>query len=191
MYQPSDDSILLYDCIKEYHGKLALEIGVGSGVITEALCKNFEYVAGTDIVIDILTRLKEIHPICQDINDGVLKHGTRYDLICSDAASAFRMSSFDLIVCNPPYLPNDYDIQCKRICDETIYGGPTGIEQTLHIVRSSIPSMKKEGSMVIIVSSLSDVLRVHQLTQELDLKIKKIAERKFFFESLSALEIRY
>ena len=49
MYNPNVDSFLLIDSIKEYSGKSALEIGTGSGIVSEFLLKNFKNVVSTDI----------------------------------------------------------------------------------------------------------------------------------------------
>ena len=49
MYNPSDDTFFIADFISNYSGNYALEIGIGSGYLTEILCKNFKYVFGTDI----------------------------------------------------------------------------------------------------------------------------------------------
>ena len=183
MYLPSDDSILLADCLKEYHGNSALDIGLGSGIIAETLCRNFEYVVGSDIDIDTLESYKENSVRYQKTDNKRSKYGNGFELVCSDAAAAFRANIFDLIVSNPPYLPDVYD--------KTIYGGATGIELTLCIVRSSIPSLVREGSIILIVSSLSDLSRLHQLTHQLDLNMRKITEKKLFFETISAMEIRF
>ena len=45
--------------MKDYRGKTALEIGVGSGIITESLSANFEYVIGTDLVLEPLRSCKQ------------------------------------------------------------------------------------------------------------------------------------
>jgi len=171
---------------------VALDIGVGSGIITETLCQNFEYVTGTDIVIETLKSCKEsIVLYRQSDNNMVSKRDMRFELICTDAASAFRSSTFDLIVSNPPYLPDDYDNEGKKIHDRTIYGGPTGIELTLHIIRSSLSSLRRDGRLVTIISSLSNVSSLYQLTHQLNLSIIKIAQKKMFFETVSVIEIRF
>lgn len=188
---PSDDSILLAGCLKEYRGRLALDIGVGSGIIAEVLCKNFEFVVGTDIVIDSLKDCKKNVVSYRPNNNKITNHDMRFELICADAASAFRGSTFDLVVSNPPYLPDDHNNKGKKIQDKAIYGGATGIEQTLHIVKSALSSLKREGSLVTIVSSLSDVYPLHQLAHQLNFSIKKIAGKKLFFETISAIEIRF
>jgi release factor glutamine methyltransferase len=114
---------------------LALDIGVGSGIITETLCQNFEYVAATDTVIETLKRCKEsIVRYRQSDNNMVSKRDMRFELICTDAASAFRSSTFDLIVSNPPYLPDDYDNEGRKIHDRTIYGTNITYNQVFTII---------------------------------------------------------
>src|SRR5574338_1221362 len=93
VYAPSDDSFLLAECVGSYSGKSALEIGVGSGIILSALERRFSFVAGTDIDLEALR-------FC--------RRKTGSFLVCCDSASAFAPGSrFDLVVSNPPYLPDD------------------------------------------------------------------------------------
>ena len=92
LYLPSDDSIFLSNIVNDYHGQLALEIGTSSGTIFRELSKNFSIVIGTDIDFNSLK-----HSLMMSKNDR---------LICCDAATALHNVKFDLIVSNPPYLPN-------------------------------------------------------------------------------------
>lgn len=188
---PSDDSILLANCMKDYRGNTALEIGVGSGIITKSLSANFEYVIGTDLVLEPLRSCKQNDSRYHRNTDKLLKDVNGFELICADAASPFRRCVFDLIVSNPPYLPDDYDSGGKRINDGAIYGGTNGMEMTLHIIQSSVLSLKREGSLLIIVSSLSDMPRLDELLRELKMTMKIIMEKKLFFETLSVVEINF
>ncbi|MDQ3884718.1 MAG: methyltransferase domain-containing protein, partial [Thermoproteota archaeon] len=121
MYVPSDDTFFLADCIRQYSGTWALEIGVGSGLLLRILEKNFAYVAGSDIDSEVLQHSKQ-----QNRSPKAL-------LVCCDAASAFGGVKFDLIVSNPPYLPDDDNEDNKNdnnnkinrsIRDLTVHGGP-------------------------------------------------------------------
>ena len=190
MYLPSDDSLLLADCLKEYHGKTALDVGFGSGIIAETLCRNFEYVVGCDILFDSLESHKELGFRYLKTDNIGSKYCNGFDLVCTDVSSAFRDDIFDLVVSNPPYLPDDYGYEGKRIKDRTIYGGATGIELTLWMVKTCIPSLRSEGSLVTIVSSLSDLSQLHQQTSRLDLNMRKKAEKKMFFETISVIELK-
>ncbi len=188
---PSDDSILLANCMKDYRGKTALEIGVGSGIITESLSANFEYVIGTDLVLEPLRSCKQNDSRYHIDTYKLLKDVNGLELICADAASPFRRCVFDLIVSNPPYLPDDYDSGGKRINDGAVYGGTNGIEMTLHIIQSSVLSLKREGSLLLIVSSLSNIPRLDELLRQLNMTMKTIIEKKLFFETLSVVEINF
>ena len=178
--------------MKDYNGKMALDIGVGSGIITRALCENFENVVGTELVFEILKNYKEdVISYSLEESEKKLRNDKRFEPVCADAASPFRNHIFDLIVSNPPYLPDDYNSKGMRIYDRAIYGGKRGIEVTFNIIRSSLTTLKREGSILIIVSSLSDTSHLHELLHKFNLNIKILVERRLFFETLSVLEIKY
>jgi release factor glutamine methyltransferase len=192
LYLPSEDSILLADCLKDYSGDIALDIGVGSGIITQTLCENFKKVVGTELAFEMLEKCKEdvVSNTSKD-SEKKLENERGFELVCADAASAFRDNIFDLVVSNPPYLPEDYDNEGMKIHDEAIYGGKSGIEVTLKIIKSSLSTLKREGKLLIIVSSLSDISRLQELLELLNLNVKKIVEKRLFFETLSVVEIGF
>ena len=171
MYQPAEDSFFLAECAKHYWGNIALEIGVGSGIILNILSQNFNSVVGTDIDYVSLQYYKSNLP----------KNGA---LVCCNAASALAVK-FDFIVSNPPYL-SDHD---KKNKDHTIDGGPTGIEATLHFIHSAVMVLQKRGKILTIISSLSDSAKLDKLIKEMNLKMRTIKARKLFFETLSIIEI--
>ncbi|HEX2231586.1 MAG TPA: methyltransferase, partial [Nitrososphaeraceae archaeon] len=167
------DSFFLADCAKEYCGILALEMGAGSGIILNTISQNFNKVVGTDIDYVSLQYYKSNLP----------KNSA---LVCCDAASAFAVK-FDFIVSNPPYL-SDHD---KKNKDHAIDGGPTGIESTLHFIRSAVLVLQKRGKMLTIISSLSDSSKLDKLIKEMNLKKRIVKIRKLFFETLYIIEISF
>lgn len=167
MYIPSDDTFLLADCIKQYSGRWALEIGVGSGVLLNLLEKNFVHVAGSDIDLRALRH-------CRGRSGAML--------VCCDAASAFT-GRFDLVVSNPPYLPDD------KVRDLTVHGGPAGIEITIHFIESAMPLLARGGKMLFIVSSLADSSALDNLIKEKKMNKKVIKEKRLFYETLSVIEL--
>jgi release factor glutamine methyltransferase len=169
MYVPSDDTFLLADCIRQYSGRWALEIGVGSGVLLNLLEKNFENVAGSDIDPRALNHCRG---------------RSRAMLACCDAASAFACR-FDLIVSNPPYLPDD------KVRDTTVHGGPKGIETTIHFIESALPLIARGGNMLFVVSSLADSSALDRLVMEKKLSKIVVKEKKMFYETLSVVELSY
>jgi release factor glutamine methyltransferase len=171
VYTPSEDTFLLLECLGRYHGKQALEIGVGSGLVAKALERRFESVAASDIDIAALY---------------YCKRRTEAMLVCCDAASAFADKKlFDLIVSNPPYLPNDYD----SIHDSAVHGGPTGVEETIRFIKTALPLLSRNGSMLIVVSSLSDSSALERFLSEAKISRKIVGEKRLFFETLSVIEL--
>ena len=154
MYIPNVDSFLLIDSIKDYSGQSALEIGTGTGIVSKFLLKNFKDVVSTDI--DYISLL-----YCKKQNN------SKITFICCDATTALS-SKFDLIVSNPPYLPNDH------FHDKTIHGGITGIEKTIHFIQSAIPNLGKYGHIILIVSCLADISKLDRL-----ILVKKMNKKLF------------
>jgi len=167
VYVPSDDTFLLADCIKQYRGRQALEIGVGSGLLLNVLEKNFASVAGSDIDLRALEH-------CRGRSGAMLA--------CCDAASAFA-GLFDLIVSNPPYLPDD------KVRDTTLHGGPAGIETTIHFIQSALPLLAHDGRMLFVLSSLADSSALDRLVTEKNMRNKVIREKRLFYETLSVVEL--
>jgi release factor glutamine methyltransferase len=177
MYAPSDDTFLLADCIRKYSGRRALEIGVGSGLLLDILEKNFAYVAGSDIDLQALQRCKQ-----QKISSAHVL------LVCCDAGSAFGTSKFDLIVSNPPYLPNDNNSN-NNILDPTVHGGPTGIEVTVHFINSALPLLAGDGKLLIVISSFANSSALDKVILENNMHKKVVKEKRLFYETLSIVEL--
>jgi release factor glutamine methyltransferase len=177
MYAPSDDTFLLADCIRQYSGRRALEIGVGSGILLDILEKNFAYVAGSDIDLQALQHCKQQNTSSANVL-----------LVCCDAGSAFGIGKFDLIVSNPPYLPNDDDDD-NNILDPTVHGGPTGIEATVHFVNSALPLLAGDGKLLIVISSFANSSALDKVVLENNMHKKVVKEKRLFYETLSIVEL--
>jgi release factor glutamine methyltransferase len=176
MYVPSDDTFLLADCIRQYNGRWALEIGVGSGLLLRILEKNFAYVAGSDINLEALRHSKQ--------------RSSKALLVCCDAASAFGTVKFDLIVSNPPYLPDhDNNNNNNNIRDLTVHGGPKGIETAIHFINSALPLLARDGKMLLVISSLADSSALDNIIQENRVYKKVIKEKRLFYETLSIVQL--
>lgn len=166
-YAPAEDTFFLDDHIRGRSGRLALDIGSGSGYITRSLAASFETVVGTDI------------------SHAVLK-GQTYGgpcRICCDGADALA-AKFDLVVCNLPYLATD------RIDDVATDGGPRGTAVPLRIIRSAAERVAPGGSLLLVSSSLSDYAALIAEAERLGMKASVIARKRLFFEELVLIEAR-
>lgn len=181
MYLPSDDTFFISEIIESFRGQSALEIGIGSGYLTKILCNNYKFVVGIDIDYDAVEYAKNF---TSDYRNKLL--------ICCDLNLLPINYNFDMILSNPPYLPNDYEdkkFDNEKITDRTIYGGQSGIEFTLKILQLFSTHMNKEGRIILIKSSLSKSKIMDKYLSTNSLKKRTIAEKKFFFETLKVLEI--
>lgn len=172
MYLPAEDSYLLAETASRYSGKKALEVGIGSGVVTEALSKNFEVVVGTDLHIKSIEYAKH----------RLSKHTLA---ICCNMSDPLR-STFDLIVSNPPYLPNfsadfGYDIATD--------GGPTSIEWSIRFLEASLSLLEYKGYILILLPSSCAISKLDIFLQSSRLKKKKVNQRNVFYEILQVFEI--
>ena len=170
LYLPSDDSIFLSNIVNKYHGQWALEIGISSGIIVRELSNNFSNVIGTDIDFNSLKQ-----SLMMSKNDR---------LLCCDAATALHNVKFDLIISNPPYLPN-----AMNHTDKTVDGGPTGIEVSIHFLTSVIDKLNKNGKILILVSSLSEKGKLERFISKNNLTKKQIAQKDLFYETLQIIEL--
>lgn len=170
LYLPSDDSIFLANTVNRYSGTLALEIGTSSGIVLRELAKNFTTVIGTDIDFCSLKRL--------------LKMSKNQRVICCHAASALHGIKFDLIVTNPPYLPHS-----AGHIDNTIDGGPNGVEITIDFLKDAIDRLEIGGKILIIVSSIGDTRKLDSFLSKNNINVKEIGKKDLFYETLQVLEL--
>ena len=89
-YLPAEDTFFLADQLKGLSGKSALDIGCGSGFLTDVLKSTFDLVVGTDISFNTLLE----------------QNYKTQNVICCNSADALNQK-FDLIICNLPYLATD------------------------------------------------------------------------------------
>ena len=115
IYQPAEDSYLINQFVKQYAIGRVLDMGTGSGIqaLTAIKSPNVREVIAVDIneqaIIKLNNQIKEkklrkIKAINGNLFENVAGH-------------------FNLIVFNPPYLPQD-----KGIEDPALYGGKRGWE---------------------------------------------------------------
>ena len=170
LYLPSDDTIFLANTVNRYSGTLALEIGTSSGIVLMQLARQFKTVIGTDIYFCSLKRLLEM--------------SRNQRVICCHAASALHGIKFDLIVTNPPYLPNS-----TGNIDKTTDGGPAGVEITIDFLKDAIDRLEIGGKILIIVSSIADTRKLDSFLSKNNIMVKKIAQKELFYETLQILEL--
>ena len=165
-YLPAEDTFFLADNIENESGNLALDIGCGSGYLTNILKDSFNLVVGTDI--SYYTLREQNYKV-----DNV---------ICCNSADALRIN-FDLIICNLPYLATD------EIIDVSTDGGKDGLELPIEIISSALNHLSKDGKFIFVTSSLSDYMGLIDFVKSKKFFAKIISKKKLFFEELILVKV--
>jgi release factor glutamine methyltransferase len=172
IYPPEEDSYLLEKYVKKFAKNLSvLDMGSGSGIQAQAaLNAKAKSVIASDIDPKVISRLKKL----------------KIPSIKSNLFSNIK-SKFDLIIFNPPYLPED-----KREPDDAKLsnsGGKKGDEIILRFLKQAPRHLNRGGIILLITSTLTPKKRIFQLLKTLKLKKTKLSTTKGFFEIIELWKI--
>ena len=167
-YLPAEDTFFLADQLKNLSGNSALDIGCGSGYLTDVLKSAFELVVGTDISLNTLFD----------------QNYKTQNAICCNSADALNQK-FDLIICNLPYLATD------EITDVATDGGKDGLEMPIEIITSALPHLSQKGIFLFVTSSLSDYIGLVDFVKSQNFEAKIIDKKKLFYEDLIIVQVKH
>ena len=175
IYQPEEDSFLLSEVLENKIPQLlqknsslkVLEIGVGSGIQLEKIYEQGvpkENIFSCDINLESVKRCKSLG----------------FNCIKSNLFSNIK-GKFDLIIFNPPYLPEDKkEDEESRIATT---GGKKGSEIINKFLKQAKSHLKENGKIFLLVSSLTKGIDFKRYNKKI------LAKKKIFFEELSIWEL--
>ncbi|VVB82529.1 Release factor glutamine methyltransferase [uncultured archaeon] len=176
IYQPAEDSFLMSEILKEKLPKLLsknprlkfLEIGAGSGIHLEtAEILGVKNIFSSDID-------KKSVSYCNLLG---------FNCIQSDLFEKIPKQKFDLIIFNPPYLPEDSrEPKNSRLATT---GGKKGNEIILRFLQQAKNYLEQGGKIFLITSSLAEDVNF----EKLGYNAKEVGCEKLFFERLCIWEI--
>lgn len=175
MYEPAEDSFLLLAILKKEVPNLLeknpemkiLEIGAGSGIHLETL-------------FNLGVKKKNIFSC--DIDEKSVSHCNLLGFKCihSDLFQNIK-GKYNLIIFNPPYLPEDAREPCDSRTATT--GGKKGCETINRFLKDSKKHLASNGKIFLVTSSMTKGIKW------LDCKKKQIRCEKLFFEKLCVWEL--
>ena len=166
MYEPEEDSYLIEKHIKNYPSSSCLEIGTGSGILAMEASNYCKKILAVDIDKEAINYCKK----------SIKKNNIKFKI--SDLFSNIK-GKFDLILFNPPYLPND-----PLVKDKALDGGKKGYELIERFLNNVNSHLNKNGKILLIFSSLTNKKKVDSLIKKNALKFREIEKQKFFFEEI-------
>jgi len=157
--------------VKKYaYGKTVLDMGTGAGILAEEALKYSDYVVAADI-----------NPKCvKHINDRFHDNNCIY-AVQSDLFENVK-GKFDLIIFNPPYLPEDKREDQESATATT--GGKNGWEIIERFLKDAKGHLNKEGKILLLFSSLTNKDKVDELIKKNGFKFQQIDSQKLAFEEL-------
>ncbi|MFA5258466.1 MAG: HemK2/MTQ2 family protein methyltransferase [Candidatus Pacearchaeota archaeon] len=182
IYQPAEDSYLLAGALEDYLKSLKnpnkkikiLDMGSGSGIQAET-CKKlkFENILVADISPDVIEHLKK----------------SGFKVVQTDLFSKInKKDKFDLVIFNPPYLPEDKDEPEDSKLATT--AGKEGNEIIIKFLKQAKNHLTKQGVILLLISSLSKPHSIKKQIKALNYKSKLIDNQKLFFEELYVYLLR-
>ncbi len=177
-YEPAEDSQLLAAAVEKYAHGTVLDMGTGSGVqaITAAKKKEVKSVVAADINSEALK-----FAAAAAVKEGVKQ---KVEFIKSNLFDNVK-EKFDTIIFNPPYLPQD-----KEIEDPAIYGGKHGYEILQKFIGGCSSRLNDNGIILIVFSSRTNKQKVDEAIEASCLEFEELEQKHLFFETLYAYLIR-
>jgi release factor glutamine methyltransferase len=176
VYEPAEDTMLLAKNLDVRINDRVLEIGVGSGYISLIASQKAESVLGIDIN-PYAARLAKINAKHNNV--------TNVQFIASDLFTAIR-GKFNLIIMNPPYLPQLADDKNGPI-DYSWNGGKDGRHLTERFIKDVKDYLSNDGRIQIIQSTLSGHDQTINALRKKGFKVEIQDEQNFFFEKIYLL----
>ncbi len=176
IYQPAEDSYLLQKYVRRYALGRVLDLGTGSGIqaLTAMTNPNTQFILAVDIDEEAIQALQE------KIKRERLR---KVQVQPSDLFSTVS-GQFNLIIFNPPYLPQDKGAGGKKIEDKTIYGGKKGWELSQKFLEQAAKHLYPDGKILLLFSSLTDKDKIDEIIEKNMFTSQELDWQKLSFETL-------
>ncbi|MFA5303614.1 MAG: HemK2/MTQ2 family protein methyltransferase [Candidatus Nanoarchaeia archaeon] len=179
VYSPREDSYLLKKWVSKLSkDKKVLDMGTGSGI--QAIAAK---ASGAVIILGVDKNKKAVILAKKNakeagFSDIEFKH--------SDLFLAVN-EKFDLIVFNPPYLPNEEHLDIGK--DYDLVGGEKGNELSIEFLKQAVEYLNPKGCVLLICSSISDPFEIFSYAESFGYGYKILEELRLDFETLYCVKL--
>ena len=174
VYQPAEDTYLLLRAAQceARPADGVLEIGCGSGFVSQELALRAKRLLATDINPHAVRAAKArgIEVIRADLFRGI-------------------KGEFDLILFNAPYLPTEPAERTGQWIDYALDGGENGRQTVDRFIEDLAVHLRPGGRALLLISSLTGLAKVQRTAKSAGLTAQVVAEEGCFFERLYVLRL--
>jgi len=171
VYQPAEDSRLLAETVVEQiDGDVrVLDVGTGSGYVAARLREETgAAVVGSDLNPEA----------CRQARDAGVP------VVRADMFTPFRADVYDVVVCNPPYLPTPPDREWDDWMERALSGGEDGRAVVDPFLDGVGRVLRPDGEAYLLISTLTGPEAVREFAAERGLDSEIVAEESHPFEKL-------
>lgn len=177
IYAAQEDSFIMKDALDKILNtrkiQNVLDVGTGTGILAFTASKKAKHVDAVDVNPHALNFVK------QQIKKLNFRN---INVFYSDLFSHVK-EKYDLIIFNPPYLPDSNDIKEKWV-RQAIIGGTKGNEVILKFLENAKNFLTENGKILFCCSSLSNPKIIEEKLNKEKYKWKILNVSKFWFENL-------
>ncbi|MEM1367061.1 MAG: methyltransferase [Cyanobacteria bacterium P01_H01_bin.15] len=172
--RPTETSFALCDAISNRVYETALDIGVGTGIISIFAAMN-----GVPRVFGIDKNKYAVSLAQTNAKRNAISHGIEF--MCGDFLRHDFPDKFDLIISNPPFLPTPETLyfrsdQLKLATD----GGPDGVKDIISFADRSYDLLSDKGELILPLARFTDWRRARHYLESA-WKVETILERPIRF----------
>ncbi len=167
-YEPQEDSTLFVQTLKQNlfsDVSSVLDVGTGSGILAQTAHQIYP-----NAKIDAI-----------DINKKALTFANKH---CSAQISFFESnlfehvsSTYNLILCNPPYLPKHH-LDLDDMYTKALVGGIKGYEYILELLEKAQHYLSEDGRLIVLFSSLSNSNHILEYAHKLLYETRLLSQKR-------------
>jgi len=179
VYEPAEDTFLIAKHLKV--DGFVLDVGTGCGILSVLAASKAKHIVAVDI--------NPYAARCAKINAEVNGVSDKIDILIGDLFNPIHENlTFDTILFNAPYLPDEKRKESKSLIEYAWSGGKDGREVIDRFIQQAPKYLKPYGRILLVQSSLSDVEKTIREFRKRRLQARIIDEEKIFFETISLIE---
>ncbi|MFZ3148560.1 MAG: HemK2/MTQ2 family protein methyltransferase [Methanothrix sp.] len=174
VYQPAEDTYLLLEAAlsEARPADSVLEIGCGSGFISQELALRAKRLLATDINPHAVRAAK----------------ARGNEVVRADLFRGIK-GKFDLILFNAPYLPTQPEERTGQWIDYALDGGENGRQTVDRFIVDLAWHLRPGGRALLLISSLTGLAKVQEMAASAGLTAEVVADEGCFFERLYVLRL--